>query len=123
MIVKKSNKEEMPGELQKLEATIKANQALLHKAVQTVVDENVSDYPILVIHSEHVEIGIPLMKIGSDPVWVVHISTLEELSARKVMSADKIEDFKEIYKSSQTHLTVLYIQQEDASLIFVPVSE
>lgn len=121
MIVKDSNRDSMPNELQLLEATIKDYQKILSKAVQTVVDENVSDYPILVIHSEQVEIGIPLMKIGVDPTWVVHISTLEELSARKVMSSDRIDDFKDIYKSSQTHLTVLYINRDDANVIFVPI--
>ncbi len=122
MTAKKSNPTTMPTHLKDLEQVVKEHESVLSSAVITVVDEGVSNYPMLVVHREHIEIGIPLMQIGTEPGWMVHISTLEELSARKVMESERIDEFREIYKNPAEFLTVLYIENSEASILFIPLS-
>lgn len=73
---------------------------LLGQAADTVMDQEVSKYPILVIQDGELELGIPL--IEKEEI-AIHVSTLEEFAARQVIPIEKVEDFKTTYKNPRYH--------------------
>ena len=76
-----SNMIENQQNLEEIEKRLKPFKKMLGKAVDTVLDQEVSSYPIFIVAQQAVDIGLPLLK--SDQIegdWLVNISTLEELS-------------------------------------------
>jgi len=92
---------------------------LLGQAVDTVMDQEVSKYPILVIQDGALELGIPL--IEKDTI-VIHVSTLEEFAARQVIPIEKVEDFKSTYKDPRYHFCFFRfdIQGQKHEFLFRP---
>ncbi len=96
---------------------------MLGQAAQTVLDEDVSNYPVfLIFKGESVGVGLPVVPASNDG-WTVHISTLEELVTRRIIEQTKVDDFRKLYKSKVGHLCLLVWQQDSAQIIFLPQPE
>ncbi len=106
-----------------LEKELKPYKNLLGKAADSIMDENVSSYPIFVFHNGQAEIGIPLLKedvrVGE---WLINASTLEEFVARQIIETDKLDDFKNIYKNPKEHICMFFIDKLGATFAFMPRS-
>lgn len=97
---------------------------LLARAAESVVDQEVSNYPILVYyHGEEVAaLGLPVVShTQADPSWSVNLTTLEELVTRKVVAVEKVDDFRQLYRARMSdHLCFLVWAQGNARFAFVP---
>ena len=97
----------------------------LAEAADTVVDEGVSNYPIFFAfagaQSEQVP-GIAVTEIptGRGVRWQLNLTTLEELVAKSVVTPERIDPFREVYKKNQDQLCFLIVDGEGARFGFVP---
>ena len=88
-------------------------------AVETVKNEGVSNYPIIIcFYSEaYYELGIPLLNKSE---LACNISTLEELYVKNIVDTEKVNNFKDLYNHKLNHICVLFITENDAEFVFIP---
>ena len=104
-----------------LEKELKDYKKMMGEAADTIIDKDVSEYPIFVIHQQSVEIGIPITrkeKVKGN--WSVNASSLEELVSKQVIHERKINEFKRIYKNPQSNLCLFVLSELGAQFIFIP---
>lgn len=110
-----------------LPAAMRPFATLLRQAVEAVIDQEVSKYPILVAYqgSEPAVIGLPVLpssEDGGNP-WTVHVTTLEELVARKVVAMGQVDNFREVYRGKEGQLCFLVWNEGEARFAFLPLTE
>lgn len=108
-------------DFKEIEEKIKLIRPFLVQAADVILSEDVSRYPIFVISSDELQVGIPLLTpqqvLNFD--FYINASTLEEFYVKKMIESDKVEDFRKNYKSSETHLCVFLMYDNSANFIFV----
>lgn len=107
--------------IEQLSGEIDLYHSLMHEAFEGVVNEGVSNYPVLIFHQEEVDLGLPIAdreEIAGD--WSVNISTLEELYIKGVVGIDRVEEIKSKIKGSPPHYCCLILFEGKGSLIFLP---
>ncbi len=111
------------GKFLLLEKELKPFLKLMAQAADAILEKEVSDYPILVIHQQHIELGLPVFDhVKVKGKWSINASTLEEFATKQVITTDKIEDFQSIYKDPKDHLCLFVISELGAQFIFIPRS-
>jgi len=116
----------MEQQIQRLGEDMRQIQDLLVMTSQTVMDQDVSSFPIFVVYqrAEAPELGIPIADEASNPgSWVVNISTLEEFVARQLISDERIENFKAVFKDPRVYFCLFLIEAGQANFIFLPVQK
>lgn len=103
-----------------LENQLKPYRVILGQAADVVKDQNVSNYPIFVVHQQEVEIGLALIEAGKALNWSVNASTLEEFVAKDIIHNDKVDDFITSYKSIETHICLFVLSELGAQFIYMP---
>ena len=96
---------------------------LLRQATEAVLDQEVSKYPILVAYQEPelAVIGLPvLQRTEAGSPWTVHLTTLEELTARKVVAMNQVDHFREVYRRNAGQLCFLVWNEGEARFAFLP---
>jgi len=106
-----------------LQHAINLVQEKLIEAVETVQNEGVSNYPVIVAYPEEAfyEIGIPI--VLSQGPYIYNISTLEELFAKNIVNREKVDNFRAVYNHKTEHFCVLLIIEQKADVIFVPYAD
>jgi hypothetical protein len=106
---------------EKLENIIFPYKAVLGKAVDTVLEQEISKYPIFVLHKQPIELGISLKnEINTPNEWLVNLSTLEEFSTKQVIEASRVNRFTKIYKNPSEFLCLFVIDEFGANFVFLP---
>jgi hypothetical protein len=94
---------------------------LLGQASDTIVEQDVSKYPIFVLHQHQVEIGLLLVdKTQVEGNWTVNVSTLEEFVTKQIVLTEQLDNFKKNFKSTQTHHCLFVLSELGAQFIFLP---
>ena len=96
----------------KLETELDSYKPVMSEAADSVILENISKYPILVVHQEEIEIGIKLVdrkKVRGN--WTVHLSTLEEFVQRGLVEEIKVDSFRTIYKDQKKYLCLFVLSE------------
>jgi hypothetical protein len=108
--------------LLEIERLLKRYRSSLSTAADTIRDENVSNYPIFVASKTAVEIGVELFSQGQLPdKWIVMASSLEEFHVRKIINSEKIDDFRNLYRTHPSEICVFVVDTEAGSqFIFIP---
>ena len=110
----------MEDKLRLLEIDLMGFKTLMTQAAETVVNEDVSKYPIFVVHQHQVDIGIPIVDMEEQKAkWSVHVSTLEEFVTKQIVTLDKLEEFKRTYKKAEDKLCVFVLSELGATFIFL----
>lgn len=105
----------------KLETELKPYREILGKAADAVVTQDVSDYPIFVVHQQVMDMGIPIIeKDGIKKKWSVNVSSLEEFVTKQIVQSDKVDEFKKVYKDPEVSLCLFVLSELGASFIFIP---
>lgn len=92
---------------------------IMQQAADVVMDEDVSNYPIMVVHKQDLEIGIPMdMTIPLPGDWKIHVSTLEEFVARNLIENEKVDEFRSLYKQHENHVCLFVLSSLGAQFIF-----
>ena len=107
-----------------LQTDISAFHAPLLTAAETVVNEEVSNYPIFVAYAgddQDILPGIYVMEVPTtrNLVWTINVTTLEELVAKRVVTQDKIDPFRKVYKSNDDSFCFLIIDEAGGRFGFV----
>ena len=107
-----------------LQTDIAPHKTKLAQAAMTVRDQDVSNYPLFFAYAgeenKHAP-GIEVLQIPTDrgTVWNVNVSTLEELVAKSIITGDRIDPFRKVYKNSPDTLCFLIVDDEGARFGFV----
>ena len=105
-----------------LEQSLQPFLPLITKASDTVREQDVSDYPIMVATKDRsIEVGIPLTpETTSADEWRLSASTLEEFMTKQLILPDRIEDFKSIYKDPEAFSCIFVVEKTGATFVFIP---
>ncbi len=104
--------------VEKLQTELREDCAVLQRtfeqASQTIRDENVSRYPIFVLHGEDIfPIGLALVayrKHGTH--YAYNVSTLEEMVSKKIVEMADVDEFRKIYKDPDSFFCFLIIDTD-----------
>lgn len=111
-------------QFQKLDAELAPYRKALSQAVDTILEQGVSKYPIMVVHQIEVEIGIPIIRreqVKGD--WSVNASTLEEFVAKQIINEKWVDRFREVYKNPEEEICLFVLSELGAMFIFLPREE
>lgn len=92
---------------------------ILTEATDTVRNQNVSNYPILVTHSSahDFEIGI---KLELPHTYLeFRITTLEELYVKNLVLKDNLDEFRNLYLNKKDKLCFLGLTENSQEFIFM----
>ncbi len=104
-----------------LEKELAGYKNILAQAAEVIQDQDVSKFPIFVIHQNIVDIGINIVEKGVDKGnWSVNASTLEEFVAKQIITEEKVEDFQSLYRSHHDDLCLFALSELGANFIFLP---
>ena len=109
------------NELKMLEKELSSYKAVLRQAADTIVEQGVSDFPILVLHKKPIELGLQLVdraEVSGD--WSVSASTVEEFFSRQIILPEKAESFRSLYESHTQHLCLFVVTDNGANFAFLP---
>ena len=102
----------------RIETELRPYFAIMGKAGDTILDAEVSSYPIFIAARQEAALGVLLM--SAEDGWFVNASTLEELVAKQLVSQDHIADFRMVYKDPREYLCVFVIGEEGSNFLFIP---
>lgn len=106
--------------LLELEKQLQPYNRLLGQAADVILNEQVSKYPIFVMHQQEVEMGISLVSAGRQFSWSIEASTLEEFVSKNLIFMEKAQDFINAYKDPEEFLCLFVLSELGAQFIFVP---
>lgn len=104
----------------KLQKELKDYIKPLGEAVDIMLNNEVTKYPIFVVHQQEVAMGIPLM--NKDEIagnWSVNASSLEEMVTKQIVHNDKIQDFIKDFKDPADHICVFALSELGAQFIYL----
>lgn len=105
--------------LGQLEVAVKQYQARFDEAVQTIRNEQVSNYPILVAYPSFTTINIGLL-LQEGEALSFNATTLEELAVKKVVNMEKVNSFREVYKKKSNYFCVFLLERPAPQFVFIP---
>ena len=94
---------------------------MMQEAADTVIDQDISKYPIFVFHKQEIAVGIHLVnqkKVQGN--WSVNLSTMEEFVSKQLIAEENINAFREKYKDPETHFCLFILSELGADFIFIP---
>ncbi len=107
--------------LLKLQQELEVYVDTLSKAEEVILTQEVSSFPIFVIHQHTVDIGINIVdREQTRGNWSVNASTLEEFVTKQILSTAKLDDFKTVYKNHEGELCLFVLSELGAKFIFLP---
>ena len=106
--------------LKVFEEELKPYKKLLGSVADTIMEQDVSRYPIFVLSREVIEVGIQLDTAHIIGSWSVNASSLEEFTAKQLVLADKVDDFKSVYKDPTAFLCLFVVDKSGATFVFIP---
>ena len=91
------------------------------KAADKIKSENISNYPIFVVHQDQINIGIPLFSSEeTKSQWAINASTLEEFYTKGLISEEKLDDFRQLYKNHSEDICFFVLSELGAQYLFIP---
>ncbi len=106
---------------ERLEKDLQKYLPMMGQAADTIIDENVSRYPVFAVHQLELELGIPLViKTEDGPKWSIQASTLEEMVGKKLIQSEKVDDFRRVYRDPADFLCLFTLSDQGAQFIFMP---
>lgn len=105
--------------LELLKLAIKKNHQSFFDTVQTIQDENVSNYPIIIGYPTFTNLNIGLL-LKEEEHFSFNASTLEELAMKKIIDLEKIDDFRTLYKEKMDSFCIFLLDKPAPQFIFVP---
>ncbi len=103
-----------------LERQLQPYKKILAQAADVILDEDVSKYPIFILHQQELEMGVALIEAGRKFPWSVNASTLEEFVTKDLIFNEKVKEFINTYKDPQGHLCLFVLSELGAQFIYVP---
>lgn len=104
-----------------LKEELKIYTELFEKAYEKVLASAVTKFPIIVVHQEAIDIGIPVVnKAVNGGHWNIHISWMEEFISKKLIRPEKVDDFQALCNDRKDHYCLFVLSDMGAKFIFLP---
>lgn len=104
-----------------LEQEIKIYKKLMSQASEAIRDNDVTDYPIFVMHQQQLEIGIVIADMEKNKGnWNINASSLEEFVSKSIIFDYKIEEFKKTYKDPSDYLCIFIVSELGTQFVYIP---
>ncbi len=107
-------------QLQQLETELQPYKKQLATAADSIIEQDVSAYPIFILHRSGIDVGIPINAATADAKWLVNASTLEEFVTKQLIEGDRVDNFKEVYKDATLYLCLFVVDGAMATFVFLP---
>lgn len=92
----------------------------IKKLSYKILDNELSEYPILIASSSPIELGVNIPAISVLDINLNYkMSVLEELLEKKVLTSKKIEDFKKTFKDPYKEVCIFLAIPDIANFIFL----
>jgi hypothetical protein len=104
-----------------LEEDLQDYSSTMEKAQQAILDQEVSKYPIFVVHQHEIELGVLLVdgtNLGLQ--WSINASTLEEFLSKQIIQPERVDSFKQVYKDTDQYFCCFVLSELGANFIFLP---
>lgn len=95
----------------------------LRQVSSGMVKGGVSKYPIFVAMRGEMDadIGVPIVSRGDlDISWNFNASHLEEFVAKKIVSNEKVDEFRKTYKNPAEFMCIFVAEETAMSFVFMP---
>jgi len=99
-----------------LQLQLQPYKKILAQASDIILDEQVSKYPIFIIHQQELNMGVSLIESGETFKWSVNASTLEEFVTKELIFMEKAQDFISTYKDPEEYLC-LFVLRDRKSVV------
>ena len=107
--------------LTEIDEALARHSPTLDAAIDTVVDQRVSDYPITVWQrGAEVELGVALIADAEPGHWEIRMTTLEEMAARKVLLPERVSEFRKVFTDAAKRYCLFVVTPEGARFAFRP---
>jgi hypothetical protein len=104
-----------------LQDELKIYTKTLGEAADIIRDQDVSNYPIFVLHQYEMDMGLPVIdKEKNGGKWNINASTLEEFVSKNIIFDDKADDFIKAYKDPDQHICLFVLSELGANFIYLP---
>ena len=104
-----------------LEDDLRRYRKALNQALDIMLDQEISNYPIFILHQQELAMGVPLIEASEKTgVWTVHASSLEEFATKGLIVPEKIPDFQKNYKDHTDSFCLFVLSELGAQFIFYP---
>ena len=104
-----------------LEEDLQDYSSTMEKAQQAILDQEISKYPIFVVHQHEIELGVLLVdgtNLGLQ--WSINASTLEEFLSKQIIQPERVDSFKQVYKDTDQYFCCFVLSELGANFIFLP---
>ncbi len=103
-----------------IEQELKQYLSIFKKTTASILDNEISKYPIYVVHKEDLQIGINVIdRFSTRSNWSIEASTLEEFVAKKLITESKVDEFRKTYKNSEEHACFFVVSELGAQFVFI----
>lgn len=107
--------------LAQLQVELQGYKAALSKAADTIIENNVSEFPVFIFHQHIVDMGIPIIdREETKGNWSVNASSLEEMVTKQIIQQNKLEEFKKVMLDKGSDLCLFVLSELGANFIFLP---
>lgn len=108
-------------ELDQFDIVLKQHSKTIRQAMDVIVNEGVSNYPIIMVCPESLDLDIGIILLHDKPTkWLFKATTLEELVMKKVVDISKKDEFTQLYKSKSGYICLFMVNQDESGFIFHP---
>ena len=104
-----------------IEEDLQDYSSTMEKAQQAILDQEISKYPIFVVHQHEIELGVLLVdgtNLGLQ--WSINASTLEEFLSKQIIQPERVDSFKQVYKDTDQYFCCFVLSELGANFIFLP---
>ena len=119
-----TNQEQSPSQIEKLMSIkkgLKQYYPILSSAWDTLLANEISNYPIAIFSTLPLEAGVLLLDRSQAPgPWSLSLSTLEEFHVKGLIESNKINKFREAYRDSDDYYCIFVISDLGAQFLFIP---
>lgn len=113
---------DFPILLDGLQTMLRHYRRMLNQAADTIINENVSNYPVFVVTAQPIEVGLPLIERGDLlNTWQVNASTLEELVVKRIVESERTDAFIDMCRKSPEKICLFVISELGATFVMMPV--
>lgn len=104
-----------------LEKELEIYNKVAGEASDIIIEQGVSNYPIIVAHQDEINFGLPLVdKNKTKGNWNLNASTLEEFVVKNILHQDKVNNFRSTYKDSSEFICLFVLSELGANFLFMP---
>ncbi len=104
-----------------LEDDLRRYRKALNQALDIMLDQEISNYPIFLLHQQELAMGVIVIEAGEDTgLWSVNASSLEEFALKGLIEPEKIADFQKVYKEHPDNFCLFVLSELGAQFIFYP---